>query len=674
MTFSGPIGFGLWIAVAIGATLLAIGAYIVKMRRRRFEVPFAQLWQRVLDHNNANALWKRLKRLLSLLLILTIFAAMLFAALDPTLGADRREARSWVILVDASASMQAMDGDATATQSRMQAAKAAAGQLVEAMASGDRAMVMSFDGQATPLTRFTDDRAVLLRSIQELAATDAPADLHRALSAAADGLRNRQRPIVVLISDGAFPQAQRNLVQWRTEEADAAKNLAAVDLSGIEVRYLPVGRSGDNVGIVAFNVRRYIANKAAYEAFIEIRNFGSAATRRQLTLYNGDTAVDTRPLDLAAGQQIRQIYPKIPGSEDSQLRAVLRPIEPTGGDVFALDDTAYALLPARKKQKVLMVTQDNLFLEGALLVYDNIEPLKVTPAEYAATPGVADGMDVVIFDDVTPDIVPPPPAALIYFHPTGKNSPIAIRTAETSSPHITEIDENHPVMQWVTMTDVYMDKSATFSPDAKQGESTLAFSVTDSIIAAKRDGKRKILAFGFSLPASGRTSATDLPMRVAFPMLLVNALDWFAGDQGDLLTTYPTGQRQRVPLNGMVGVRQAEVRGPDGPHSAIAHTPVIDGLATFYGTRVGYYDITARQPNGQPNGQMIARVRLAANLASPTESAIAPAFELTLGGKKLAPPERPRITPGQQLWVYVVIAALALLIAEWITYHRRITV
>ena len=58
------------------------------------------------------------------------------------------------------------------------------------------------------------------------------------------------------------------------------KNLAAVDLSGVDVRYIPVGRRSDNVGIVAFNVRRYIANKAAYEVFIEIQNFGTERAQR----------------------------------------------------------------------------------------------------------------------------------------------------------------------------------------------------------------------------------------------------------------------------------------------------------------------------------------------------------------------------------------------------------
>src|ERR1041384_8800530 len=119
MSILGPIPFAVFAWIAGGAAVLAIGAYIIKMRRRRFEVPFSRLWQRVLEQRDANALWKQLKRLLSLLLILAIIGIMLFAALDPTLGAVDRKARSVVILFDASASMKAMDGDEEGEQSRL---------------------------------------------------------------------------------------------------------------------------------------------------------------------------------------------------------------------------------------------------------------------------------------------------------------------------------------------------------------------------------------------------------------------------------------------------------------------------------------------------------------------------------------------------------------------------
>jgi Ca-activated chloride channel family protein len=694
----GPIPLAIFAWIAGGAAVLAIGAYIIKMRRRRFEVPFSRLWQRVLEQREANALWKQLRRLLSLLLILFIIGIMLFAALDPTLGAVDRKARSVVILFDASASMKAMDGDDKGEQSRLDAAKDKAKRLIDGMGGGDVALVMKVDGQATPMSRFSTDSAMLDKIVDDIQASDTPADLTRALGAAADALRDRPNPLIVLVSDGAFPEPQLAQVEWtpggapatppsippsaadRTSGAGSGagpgatwstRNLAAVDLSNIDVRYLPVGHRSDNVGIIAFNVRRYIANKAAYEVYIEVQNFGQEAAHRQLTLYNGDTAVDVRRLDLAPGQRVHQIYARLPASVDDKLRASLRPVDgPGGSDPFALDDQAFALLPARKKQKVLLVGSPNLFLEGALLVYENIDLVgRISPAEYDARPDTASGVDVVVFDEHTPEVLPPPPTSLLFFHPTGKASPIAVRR-EIASPHITEVDEGHPVMRWVTLTDVFMDKTDSFAPDARKGESTLAFSVADSVIAAKRDGKRKILAIGFSLPAQGRESATDLPMRVAFPMLLVNALDWFAGDQTDLLTTYPTGSRERVPLDGVVGASEAEVRGPDGK---LTRTPVIDGLATFYGSRVGYYDLAAKAPDGS----VLARVELAANLSSIEESDIAPSSKLTLGGargKQLAEPEAFAITRSRKLWIYLIVFAAGLLLVEWITYHRRITV
>lgn len=680
MSFLGPITGSLMAYFAVAAALLAVGAYIIKMRRRRFEVPWVQLWKRVLEQKDANSLWKQLKRLISLLLILLILGLVLFAALDPTLGVSDRKARSVVILVDASASMKTMDGNEAGTQSRMDVAKEKADTLIDSMGGGDVAMIVKVDGQATPMSRFTNDKAILHKLINGVGgekqnnllldgimASDTPADLTRALGAAADALRDRKNPLVVLISDGAFPETQLGQVEWQQGSGGAAKNLASVDLKNVDVRFMPVGHRSDNVGIVAFNVRRYIANKAAYEVFVEIQNFGSEPAKRKLLIQNGSNPVDQRDIELKPGERIRRVYEKLPASDDNKLQAVLRHVDgPGGSDAFPLDDFAYALLPIAKKQKVLMVTAGNMFLEGALLVYDNVNPMKISPAEYTANPRLADGMDVVVFDDFTPEVVPPPPTSLLYFHPTGEHSPFKV-ARELSNPRITEIDEDHPVMRWVTLSDVYSDKSNTFALDPKKGESAVAYSVRDAVIAVKRDGRRKVLAFGFSLPAADRESATDLPMRVAFPILLVNTLDWFAGDQSDLLTTYATGRRERIPLDGANDAVVAEVKAPDG---TVTRTPVLDGLATFYGNRVGYYEVTAFDEKNKP----VANISLAANLASPNESEIAPSAKLSLGGKALQAPEAFAISRSQKLWWYFIAIAMLLILAEWITYHRRITV
>ena len=698
MSFLGPIPFAVFAWVAGGAATLAITAYILKLRRRRFEVPFSALWRRVIDQKDANSLWQHLRRVVSLLIALLVIALLLFAALDPTLGASNHDARSVVVLLDASASMKATDGadpkDTNTSVTRLQAAKDKAKALLDGMGGGDVAMIMKVDGQATPLSRFSSDVPMLRKVVDGVTASDTPADLTRALAAAADALRDRKHPLIVIVSDGAFPEAQLGLASWSTivpaaaahgADSWATKNLAAVDLSGMDVRYLPVGHRADNVGIIAFNVRRYVANKAAYEVYIEIQNFGPTPAKRKLTLYNGATAVDVRDLQLGPGERQRQIYKELPGGDDNRLRASLRPVEGVGGsDPFSLDDEAFALLPARKKQKVLMIIAPppcaaepcadsgdeagNLYLEGAILVYDNIEPFKITPADYEKNPAQIAGFDAVIFDDYTP--VAPPTAALnvMYFHPSGAGSPFPIH-GKLTKPRITEVAEDHPVMKWVSLSDVNFDEADVYEVDRTRNQQALAISVRDPVIAAKRDGNHKTLAFGFSLPGPGRDTATDLPLRVAFPLLLVNALDWFAGDAGDLITTYVTGQRERVPVDGVVGATEASITAPDG---SLSKAPIADGVATFYPSQVGFYDLSVFDAATPPNA--VASLGLAANLANPIESDITPSATLTLGGKALQAPEAFAVSHSQRLWIYFLLLAAFIVVIEWITYHRRITV
>lgn len=177
--------------------------------------------------------------------------------------------------------------------------------------------------------------------------------------------------------------------------------------------------------------------------------------------------------------------------------------------------------PAGSTQRVLLVTWDNLYLERALLVVPNVELSKVTPSDYERTPSLASQMDVVIFDDYTPTALPASPTGLLFFHPDGPNSPILV-IDDVIEPRITSVDEGHAVMRWVTMSDVKIEHSVVFSPDPTRGGSAIAESNRDAIIVAKRDGSRLIVAFGFSL------NATDLPLRIAFPLLLSNSLEWFA--------------------------------------------------------------------------------------------------------------------------------------------------
>ncbi len=674
MTFLEPIPVATILTAAAVVGGLTVIAYILKMRRRRFEVPFSMLWQRVLREKETTSLWRHLRRILSLLLMLAVLALLLVAALDPRLGEAAEDARNVVVIVDASASMKATDEGSDGDRPRIEVARKKAIELLDSLGGGDAAMIMRMDGQTTPLSRFDSDIPMLRKVVSGIQATDTPADLRRALTAAGDALRGRKHPMIVLIGDGAYPGDVGDDVVWQPEAAPpaddedfAAKQLSHIDLTGIDVRFLPVGKSDHNVGIVAFNVRRYLANKMAYEVFIEVQNFGAEPARRKLVLYNGKLAVDVKTLDLKPGERVRQIYPNLSGGSDHRLHAKLEPLPDASDaaqrpDVFALDDEAHALLPARKKQTVLLVTLDNLYLEGAMLVYDNIAVDKLRPEEYerAIGGGGLPAYDAVVFDDYTPDQLPPPPTDLVYFDPKGEHSPFPI-VRTLSGPRITEVNDSHPVMRWIVLSDVNFDKASVFGLDRDRGQVALASSVRSPLIAAKREDGRKIVAFGFSL------AGTDLMMRVAFPLLFVNILDWFAGDDADLITTYATGHRFQVPMDGTQGLREVSV-------ATAGHTPtrapLVDGRATFYGNTIGIHTLTARE-----DGRLVAQIELAANLANPAESAIGPPADgLILGGRTLTAPDAFASSHSRALWLYLVLLVAVLLAVEWVTYNRRVTV
>jgi hypothetical protein len=657
MNLTGPISLAVVGQIAATVAGLVVVAYILKMRRRRYEVPFSKLWERVLREKDATSLWKKLKRLLSLMVQLAFLALLFGAALDPRLGEAAASGKNVVIILDASASMKVVDAGG---RPRIEEAKDHARGLLKNLGGADVAMLVRMDGQTTALSRFESDTVRLIQTVDKVFPSDTPADLHRALEAAADALRGRKDPMIVVIGDGAYADDARERVSWTPMQESM---LGVVDLSGIDVRFLPVGKDARNVGIVAFNVRRYLQNKLSYEVLVELMNFGDDPETVKLTLLAGDDPINVRTLELAPGERQREIYPDLGGGDDRALKARIEPVTCTPvedgapicqakPDAFALDDTAYALLPERTKQKVLLVSEDNLYIEGALLLDINITVDKLRPAEYQGEleKGALGGYDVMVFDNWAPFELPPSRSA-IYFNPVRERSPFAVRS-EAKRPTITDVEPDHPITRWVTLSDVNIDRSWVF--DMNEGDVALGKSIRDPIIVAgKREGK-KLVAFGFGL------DGTDLTMRVAFPVLIVNSLDWFAGDDAELITTYRTGHPWSIPVDAEEQIHEIAIRGPQGELKA----PVQEGRARFFGGYAGVYYLDA------PDGVL----GVAANLADPFESNIEPQPKLALGGRELAPPPAFKASLSRSIWIYLVLAALLLTSVEWLTYNRRITV
>ena len=616
------------LAVLGGFGAAVVILYLLKLRRRQVQVPFVKLWERVLAEKQTTRLFSQLKRILSLLVALAIVALIAFALGDPRYAGATRSGRTLVALVDASASMQATDVD---EGDRLAEARIRVRRLVDELGPADRMIVAQMDATTTPVSPLTGEPSTLMESLDALEATDVAADLSAGLRFAADVLRGEPGAEVVVVSDGRLSPAGEVLA--RLEEED------------VRVSFMPVGRGSRNVAITAFSVRRYPLDKSQSEVLVELWNPTDNDEAVELSLLGDGEPVDVQRLTVRAGERLRRFFRNVSGA-DRTLEARLAMADGSR-DMLPADDRAYARLPERRRARIMSVSRGNLYLQAALLLDEYLEVVEVTPERYPAE----GRFDVVIFDDWAPPS--PPDAHAIYLHPRGQEGrgPFEV-TGTIERPYFDRVDDDHPIVQFTALADVNVAEA--LEVELRDGDRAVA---ADSrgplVIAGARDGHRMV-ALTFDVRQS------DLPLRIAWPLLLINSIDWFVQEDAGYVSSYRTGETWHVPVP--AGAETAEIIDPTGAEREV---PVVDGRAVYAGTRAGFYTVRSDAEESV----------FAANLGPSEEARIEPAEALVLDDDTTAgAPTEGKVGVRRELWIYLVLFALLVLVAEWLTYHRRWTV
>jgi hypothetical protein len=612
---------------AVGFGVLVL--YILKLRRRVVAVPFSPLWERILRDKEATSLFSKLKRLLSLLMQLALLALLVLALGDPRAAESLLKGRTVVVLVDASASMQATD----VAPSRLAAAKDEVKKIVRGLGGADRMLVAQMDAMVTPLGPMTGDTSALERQLDGVHATDARADFPRALRFASDVLRGIDNGEIVVVSDGELGEA-----------SDAS---GPVHLGSAKLSYVKVGKGDRNVGITQFSVRRYPLDKSRYEVMLELTNTGPVVEDVELQLLGDGALVDLTKLRLQPGERLPRFYPQLSGASRT-LEAKIARVDGSHDDLPA-DDHAYALLPERRRARVLVVTAGNTYLDAALLLDEYLDVTDVDPRGYAQAIAKGD-WDAVVFDGATPPEMPK--ANALYIDPRGPGSPVKV-TDELKQPGFDKVDRKHPAVRFLALDDVNVAVGHKLVPEA--GDKVLGASdggASPLLIAGTRGGHR-FVAMGFDVRDS------DLPLRTAWPLLVIDCINWFTDEDAQYLSSFRTGDVWRIPVAG--GVTQATVKLPDGTAQQV---PVHEGRAVLLGQKSGFYELTAGEQT----------IEFAANLLDASESSIAPRDAPTVDGKQAGELAGFHVGVRREIWIYLLLAVALLTALEWATYHRRLTV
>jgi len=626
------------------AAAAIVGLYILKLRRRPVAVPFERLWERVLKDKEATSLFSRLKRLLSLLLQLLVLAALVFALGDPRTAVEVVKGRTLVVLVDTSASMKAKDGSGGKT--RLDDAREEVKKLVKGLGASDRMLVASMDAVVTPMSPLTSETGALDDAATRLEASDCRADFARGLRYALDTLRGTREPEVVVVSDGGLGEPR--------------DGLGSVKLGDVKLSYVPVGKGKRNLAITQFAVRRYPLDKARYEVMIEVQNLGEKDEDVELSLFGDDVLVDLTKLHLKPGERLPRFYPALGGASRT-LEARLGIAPPPGPNVKAetddlpADDRAYAVLPERRRTKVLTVTAGNTYLEAALLLDEYLDVTTITPDKLAATLG-AQKFDVAVLDGVGAALKPGLPTLYLDARDGG---PFKIDAKKPlQEPTFDTLERKHPILRWTALENVGIANGTKLVPG--EGDKVVGASNEGALLIAGSRQGTKFVALGFDVRQS------DFPLRIAWPVFLLNTINWFVEEDSEYLSSFKTGDVWHIPAP--LGVtNEVMLVDPAGKEHRV---PVQDGRAVFFGTKAGFHRLKKPQKPGEPSGDVL----FAANLVDPLESAIAPKPDLMVDGKKGGEVAGFKVGVRRELWIYILLAVAVISAIEWATYHRRLTV
>jgi hypothetical protein len=325
-------------------------------------------------------------------------------------------------------------------------------------------------------------------------------------------------------------------------------------------------------------------------------------------------------------------------------------------DNLALDDQAWAVHEGGVSNRALLVTEGNRFLETVFSVLPGMEVFRASP-DVALPAAEDDQFDLYIFDSVA--LPSPAPAAdLLIINPQppvgeteeSGDAPFTV-TGVFSNTSITRLTDS-PLLQFVDWSNVHVRRSQLIS--APWAQPLVSAEGGPLLLTGERGGYRTaIITF--------RLQDSDLPLQIAFPVLMANITGWL--NPGRAFDT-PTGLNPGSPVNITpgAGTTQVLVEKPDGT----LWTADVGDEAIIFGETAepGLYHVRLRDTNGEQ-----AAGSFAVNLFSPAESAVGPAEAIILGQTAVETADENDV--GQrELWPFLAAVAFVVLLVEWWVYHR----
>lgn len=670
------------------AALPIVAFYILKTRLRRRPVSTLLFWDQVFEQKRQRSLWQNLRHWMSLLLQLLFVGLVGFAIADPLWNSQEDKGQDLILVVDNSASMRAVDPDTG--QTRLQQAIEQANDVAGTLRSGDNIALITAGSEVQVVVGMSDFAPTVQEALLEVKPTDGPTKIAEAIAAARRLASDDDKRRIVVFSDGGVAAREQLAKPADESESDAttidtdeASTGLASQLSGDDVRWIQVGKSQDNVAITTFQVRRSTVDPIGYSLLVEVQNFSEQTVDTRLTLQLDETLVDVIPLEIEAGGSFRKQIDST-SSAGGVLSGTLKL-----DDALELDNSARAILPGRPEIPVKLVTHEQSESFYLNRVLESIPLVRIASADEAAS--------LTVFAGVVPETIPDGPVLLVDIPDSGPEltgaesaedeagdagvlnaAQPAWRLGEPiENPIIAKQEKESPLLRHVQLQNVILAGGRDLEVSELLGAPTTLLETASGarVCVSVERAEGRILLLACDLDTS------DLPLRIAFPVLMTNAMNWFFRETGEIRPALATGRTADVPWDVELASQQetANLVAPSGEVSLVTVAKNTVKLGPL--THVGVYQLTASevaQTTADESAETGAAGEAKQTDAVPQDATLFAVNLSDANESDLRIGELPESTvaelppAGRSPWFYLIVAACGLVLTEWALFQRRV--
>lgn len=624
MSFLAPIA-------ALGGLLIIpiILLYMLRLRRREMLISSNFLWQQIIRDREANTPWQRLRRnllmiLQIIILILLVLALMRPAQLIPTISAGKT-----IILLDASASMNATDIEG---RTRFEEAQRQALLILADMSVKDEMSIIRVGDTAEPLISYTNDINALRIAINETEVGRGRGDWATALILAAAGAKGAENYNIIIISDGRL-----------SDTGQLPENIP-------EPIYIPIGESTENIAITALATRTLPGQNP--QLFAQVQNFNPDQVEISI-LIRLDGEIWQSITETISAESARSFVFDMDVSFTTIQAELILDDDVT--DYLDLDNSAFTVAGDVSNRTVLLLSEErNIFIEEVLRSIPNIQTFHGDTVR-ATLPETS--YDLYIFNGWLPATLPD--ADMLIINPP-RDTPLFARTGiSESTRNLRLANRSHPLAAFLTMDAINLRQFQTLSNTS--WAQTIVETSGGAIILAGEERGRQIAIIPFDLFDS------DFPLNIAWPIFMSNMIEWAA--PANIIsggTAFTVGDIVRI--NPPLGASAVNITLPD---ETVHELEITGDTLVFADTQQsGLYRVDILNSEGVAETQFVA-----INLFGSGESKIEPLpeGELNLGGGELDE-EAEEQFGFRELWPLLTMIALLVLLYEWYFYYKQLRI